>query len=445
MSNQFQLLNEQRFRPFFLTQFLGAFNDNVFKTALITLVAFHTTSLTSMSGNLLATLLPGLFILPFFLFSATAGQIADKYEKSKLIRIIKVFEILIMFFASAGFFLNNIWLLATALFMMGIHSTLFGPVKYSYLPHHLKESELIGGNGMVEMGSFVAILLGQVLGAWLSMQLHHELYTSVTIMLIGFLGYFSSRGIPQTPAAVSHLKINWNPITETLSNVKLIWPQQSIWVAIVAISWFWFYGATLLAQFPNLAKTVLNGDESLFILLLSVFSIGIGIGSLLCEKLSNGKGELGLVVIGAIGLSLFGIDLYASSTSIHEASSGLIFDYKSFLMSLNQWRLLADIAFIGLFGGFYIVPLYVLIQTRADKHYQSRVIAANNIMNAFFMVASAGFSVWVFKLGHTIPQLFLFTALLNAMVIVYLCLRQPEYLTQFLVWIKQSSTNDKPN
>jgi len=440
MSSQFQLLNEKRFRPFFLTQFLGAFNDNVFKTALITLVAFHTNSLTSMSGSMLATLLPGLFIVPFFLFSATAGQISDKLEKSKLIRMIKVFEIWIMLFASAGFFLHNIWLLAAALFMMGTHSTLFGPVKYSYLPQHLKENELIGGNGMVEMGSFVAILLGQVLGAWLSMQSHHELYTSITIIVIGFLGYFSSQGIPETPAVVSHLKINWNPITETIRNVKLIWPHQTIWVAIVAISWFWFYGATLLAQFPNLAKTVLHGDESVFILLLSVFSIGIGIGSLLCEKLSKGNLELGLVVFGAIGLSLFGIDLYASSTSIHAASSGIVLNYKSFLNDLNHWRLLVDIAFIGLFGGFYIVPLYVLIQTRSDKNYQSRVIAANNIMNAFFMVASAIFSVLIFKQKFTVPQLFLTTALLNILVMIYLCFRQPEYFKQFIIWVKRSGT-----
>ena len=442
MSNQFQLLNEQRFRPFFFTQFLGAFNDNVFKTALITLVAFRTSSLTSMNGSLLATLLPGLFILPFFLFSATAGQIADKFEKSKLIRMVKVFEIWIMVFASAGFFLHNIWLLATALFMMGTHSTLFGPVKYSYLPQHLKEGELIGGNGMIEMGSFVAILLGQVLGAWLSMQSHHELYTSTTIIVIGFLGYFSSRGIPETAAGVSNLKINWNPITETLRNVKLIWAQQTIWVAIVAISWFWFYGATLLAQFPNLAKNVLHGNESLFILLLSVFSIGIGIGSLLCEKLSKGKVELGLVVFGAIGLSIFGIDLYASSTSIHAASGDavvgeIMVNYKSFISTLSHWRLLVDIALIGLFGGFYIVPLYVLIQTRSDKNYQSRVIAANNIMNALFMVASAGFSVFIFNQGFTIPQLFLATALLNILVVSYLCFRQPEYLTRFITWVKR--------
>lgn len=436
MSNQFQILSEQRFRPFFLTQFLGAFNDNVFKTALITLVAFHAASLTSMDGSTLTTLLPGLFILPFFLFSATAGQIADKYEKSRLIRFVKLFEISIMLFASAGFFLHNIWLLSAALFMMGMHSTLFGPVKYAYLPQHLMPHELIGGNGMVEMGSFVAILLGQVLGAWLIMQKQYELFTSLAIVLIGGFGYFSSRGIPDTPAAEPSLKINWNPVTETILNVKLIWPQQSIWVAIVAISWFWFYGATLLAQFPNLAKNVLHGDESVFILLLSVFSIGIGIGSLLCEKLSRGQAGLGLVVFGAIGLSIFGIDLYASSSSIHAVSSGIVFDYTSFLNGFNHWRLLADIMLIGLFAGFYIVPLYVLIQTRVDKKVQSRIIAANNIMNAFFMVASAGFSVWLFTMGQTIPQLFFATALLNGLVIIYLCLRQPEYSQSFMAWLK---------
>ena len=436
MSNQFSLMQEQRFRPFFFTQFLGAFNDNVFKTALITLVAFHAASLSSIDGATLATLLPGVFILPFFLFSATAGQLADKYEKSQIIRWVKVFEIGIMLFASAGFFLHNIWLLAAALFMMGMHSTLFGPVKYSYLPQHLKENELIGGNGMVEMGSFVAILLGQVLGAWLATVANHELFTSIAIVLIAMLGYWTSRGVPNSPAADSALKINWNPITETIRNVKLIWPQQQIWLAIVAISWFWFYGATLLAQFPNLAKDVLHGDESLFILLLSVFSIGIGIGSLLCEKLSKGRIELGLVVFGAIGLSIFGTDLYVVSTSIHAASGDVLQTYVSFVSKLSHWRLLADIALIGLFGGFYIVPLYVLVQTRAEKSHQSRVIAANNIMNAFFMVASAGFSILLFKQGLTIPQLFLATALLNVIVTIYLCVRQPEYFNTFVTWAK---------
>jgi len=452
MSNQFTLMKEQRFRPFFFTQFLGAFNDNVFKTALITLVAFHATSLTSIDGATLATLLPGLFILPFFLFSATAGQIADKFEKSQIIRYVKIFEIWIMVFASAGFFMHNIWLLGTALFMMGMHSTIFGPVKYAYLPQHLKEHELIGGNGMVEMGSFVAILLGQVLGASLATVSHHELFTSIAIITIGFLGYFSSQGIPDSPAADPSLNINWNPITETVKNIQLIWKDQTIWLAIIGISWFWFYGATLLAQFPNFAKDILLGNESVFILLLSIFSIGIGIGSLMCEKLSKGKVEMGLILFGAIGLTVFGVDLYFTSTYLHETVNlKSMFDFKSFVSysyayntetlsfnheSVARWRLLADIALIGFFGGLYIVPLYALIQTRAEKSHQSRVIAGNNILNAFFMVVSAGFSVFLFTQHFNIPQLFLATAVLNVLVMVYLCYRQPEYFKAFMIWIK---------
>jgi MFS family permease len=236
MSNQFQLMNEQRFRPFFFTQFLGAFNDNVFKTTLVTLVAFHAASLTTLDGSTMATLLPGLFMLPYFLFSATAGQLADKYERSKIIRLVKLFEIGIMTFASLGFFLHNIWLLAAALFMMGMHSTLFGPVKFAYLPQHLNQHELMGGNGMVEMGSFVAILLGQILGAWLAMQTHHEVLSSMTVLAIAVLGYFTSRGIPHSPAPAHALKINWNPMTETFNNLKFSWGHQDLWLAIIAIS-----------------------------------------------------------------------------------------------------------------------------------------------------------------------------------------------------------------
>lgn len=439
MSNQFELMRESRFSPFFTTQFLGAFNDNVFKTALITLVAFHAESLSNLNGNTLVTLLPGIFILPFFLFSATAGQIADKYEKSQIIRLVKVFEIGIMLFAAGGFFLPSLGLLTMALFMMGMHSTLFGPIKYAYLPQHLKQQELIGGNGMVEMGSFVAILLGQILGAWLATHNAHETITSLAILAIAILGYWASRGIPNSPAADATLRINWNPISETYRNLKQIWQQPAIWLAIIAISWFWFYGATLLAQFPNLAKQVLHGDESVFIILLTVFSLGIGIGSLLCEKLSHGKVELGLIVFGAIGLSIFGADLGLSSQHISTQTnhSLTVISYRTLLTELAYWRTLIDVVLIGLFGGFYIVPLYAMIQTRARKSHQSRVIAANNIMNALFMVISAGFSLLLFQQGLNIPQLFIATAALNIVVTAYLCVRQPEYFHTFINWFKK--------
>jgi MFS family permease len=413
MSQQFKLMRETRFLPFFCTQFLGALNDNVFKTALITMAVFHTANLTTINGAVLATLLPGIFILPFFLFSATAGQIADKFEKSQLIRFVKIFEVLLMLFAALGFVLHVFWLLVLALFMMGMHSTLFGPVKYAYLPQHLTESELVGGNGMVEMGTFIAILLGQMIGAALGMYLGGEMMTGLSIVGLALLGYFASKQIPSSPAAEPSLQINWNPITETGRNIAFIWKNNAIWVAIIGISWFWFYGATLLAQFPVFAKAFLHGDESVFILLLAVFSVGVGVGSLLCEKLSKGIVEIGLVPIGAIGMMVFGVDLYT-------ASAGGIVD----------WRLLMDIALIGLFGGVYIVPLYSLIQSRAQKTHQSRVIAANNILNALFMVLSAAFAMLIFKLGFNIPQLFLITALMNALVIIYMCLRQPEYFSR---------------
>ena len=417
MSQQLKLMHEKRFLPFFSTQFLGALNDNVFKTALITMAVFHKADLTMLNGAALATLLPGIFILPFFLFSATAGQIADKFEKSQLIRFVKIFEVVLMLFAALGFVLHVFWLLVLALFMMGMHSTLFGPVKYAYLPQHLAESELVGGNGMVEMGTFVAILLGQMIGAGLGMHQGGELVTGFSILGLALLGYLASNHIPNSPAAEPSLKINWNPITETGRNIAFVWKSQAIWLAIIGISWFWFYGATLLAQFPVFAKEVLHGDESVFVLLLAVFSVGVGLGSLLCEKLSKGIIEIGLVPIGAMGMMAFGVDLYTASAS-----------------GVADWRLLADIALIGLFGGVYIVPLYALIQSRAQKTHQSRVIAANNILNALFMVISAVFAMLIFKLGLNIPELFLITALMNALVIIYLCSRQPEYFSRMKSW-----------
>lgn len=410
-------MREKRFRPFFFVQFLGAFNDNLFKTALITLVVFQSASLTSLDPAMLATLLPGIFILPFFLFSATSGQIADKYEKSLLMRLVKLFEIGIMMFAALGFIFHIFWLLVLALFLMGMHSTLFGPVKYAYLPQHLSVRELLGGNGMVEMGTFLAILLGQIGGAWLVMQSGGEVWAAVAVVFFAALGYVFSQQVPYSSAADVALKINWNPVTETHRNIVLIRQQPVLWLAVLGISWFWFFGATLLAQFPQFAKVVLHGDESLFISILALFSVGVGAGSLFCEKLSKGLVEIGLVPIGSLGLTLFGVDLYLSSA--HYSA-----------------RLLMDIALIGFFGGIFIVPLYTLVQSVAQKTHQSRVIAANNIMNAFFMVLSAVFAMLILKFGFNIPQLLLVTALLNVLVMIYLCLRQPEYFIRMKRWLR---------
>ena len=427
-------MRERRFRPLFFTQFLGAFNDNVFKTALITLVTFRAGQLTDLDPKALATLLPGLFILPFFLLSATSGLLADKLEKSSIARAVKIFEIVVMSLAAWGFLTHGFWALVAALFLMGVHSTLFGPVKYAYLPQHLKPEELVGGNGMIEMGTFVAILLGEVLGAWLATAPKGGVLTSVAIVAIAVLGYLASRGIPLTPPIDPALKMNWNPFTETWRNLRFAYGNRVIWLSLLGISWFWFYGATLLAQFPTYAKDILGGDERVFILLLTIFSIGIGVGSLLCERLSGHKVEIGLVPFGAIGLTLFGVDLFLASPAAPPAAMGAA-RLADFITATGHLRLLADIFLLGLFGGFYIVPLYALIQTRSEAAHQSRIIAANNILNAFFMVASALVSMLLLSAGLSIPQLFLATALFNAAVAVYIYLLVPEFLYRFLVWL----------
>ncbi len=431
--NQFELLKQRRFGPFFSVQFLGAFNDNVFKNALLIMLTFQAASMTTLSSGLLVNLCSGLFILPFFLFSATAGQLADKYEKALLTRLVKIFEIVIMIIGALGFYFLNLTLLLTALFMMGMHSTMFGPVKYAYLPQHLKKDELVGGNGLIDAGTFIAILLGTILGGTLiGMQPSGSMWVSATAIVIAVLGYWVSRSVPLSPAPSPDLKVNWNPLTETGTNLKFLRTNRTVFLSILGISWFWFYGAMFLSQFPNFAKDVLGGSEHVVTLLLAVFSVGIGLGSLLCEKLSGHKIEIGLVPFGSIGLTIFAIDLFfASPTGGHAIPLGAM----AFLQQPGSWRVLFDLLMIGVFGGFYIVPLYALIQSRSEPSHQSRVIAGNNIMNAFFMVLAAGVAILGLSFGMTIPQLFLLTGVLNLLVAIYIYTLVPEFLMRFLVWL----------
>src|SRR5215471_7908830 len=385
--SQFQLLRERRFAPFFWTQFLGAGNDNIYKNALVIFVAFQAATLTTLSSNNLVNVAAAVFIAPFVLFSATAGQVADKFEKSRLIRFVKLFEIAIMSVGAIGFYRRDLILLFTARALMGVHSTLFGPVKYAILPQHLRSDELIGGNGLVEMGTFVAILLGEIVGGLvIAIKPDGPIYAGATAIAVAIAGYLVSRGIPETPAVAPGLSINWNPFTETSRNLRFAYGNRVVWLSMLGISWFWFYGATYLTQFANYTKDVLGGDEHVATLLLAIFSIGIGIGSLLCERLSGHKVEVGLVPFGSIGLSLFAIDLYFASRELVPAGlSGI----EGFLAVRAHWRIMADLVLLGMFGGFYIVPLYALIQERSEPAYRSRIIAANNILNALFMVASA--------------------------------------------------------
>ncbi|MCS0616446.1 MFS transporter [Massilia kyonggiensis] len=432
-TSQFALLTQRRFGPFFWTQFLGAFNDNLFKTALLVVLTYDALSWTTLPPALLNNLIPGLFILPYVVFSATAGQIADKVEKGRLARFVKLLEIGIMGIAAVGWLTHNLWLLVGAVAGMGVHSTLFGPVKYAYLPQHLKPEELVGGNGVIEMGTFVGILLGEVMGAILAGHGAAGVHlVAFGTLAVAVLGLATSWRIPASPAPAPSLKISANFVAESVRNLAFSKKNRTVFLSMLGNSWFWFYGALVLSQFPLYAKDYLHGDHSVFVLLLTIFSLGIGTGSLLCEKLSGRKVEIGLVPFGAIGLSLFGIDLYFGSLGYTNTAP---VDFVGVLAQHGTLRILADILLLGVFGGFFIVPLFALIQTRCDPAHVSRTIAGMNILNALFMVASAGVAVFLIGRGFSIPEMFLTTALLNAVVAIYIFSLVPEFLMRFLAWL----------
>src|SRR6478609_1453288 len=431
--SQFALLRERRFAPFFWTQFLGAANDNIFKNAFVVFVTFAAAQGMAIDSGMIVNLIGAIFILPFMAFSATSGQLADKYEKSRMIRWIKLFEIAIMAIGLAGFVWPSIGLLFAALALLGVHSTLFGPVKYAILPQHLAISELVGGNGLVESGTFVAILLGTIAGGLVvAIKPDGTLLAGVLTIAVALAGWLASRRIPLTPAVAPALAINWNPATETWRNLKIAQENLVVWRSMLGISWFWFYGAIYLAQLPVFTRDVLGGDEHVFTLLLATFSVGIGVGSLLCEKMSGRKVEMGLVPFGSIGLTLFAIDLWLATRGLHPTGTITL---GAFVAMASSWRVLADILLLGAFGGFYIVPLYALIQTRSQPSHRSRIIAANNILNALFMVVSAAVAIGLLRAGLSVPQLFLVVGLLNAAVATYIYLLIPEFLMRFLAWL----------
>ena len=433
MSSQFALLKTRRFAPFFGTQVLGAFNDNLFKNALVVLLTFQATSWTTLTPEVLTNLAAGIFILPFFLFSATAGQLADKYDKARLARLTKLLEIVIMGVAVLGFVVHSLAVLLAALFLLGLQSALFGPVKYAILPQHLREDELVGGNALVETGTFVAFLVGTLAGGLLAGAAGHPSWVAFAGLLVAAAGFLASFGIPAAPAPVPGLAVNLNPVSETWRNIGFARQNRTVFLSILGISWFWLYGALFLAQFPVYAKNVLGGNETSVTLLLATFTVGIGLGSMLCEKLSGQHVEIGLVPFGSIGLTLFGLDLVFASPASLPAGAPLAIGS---LLGLNQtWRVLFDLFALGLFGGFFIVPLYVLIQLRSAPEQRARIIAANNILNALFMVVGAIVAAGMLGNGLTIPLLFGIAALCNALVALYIYTLVPEFMLRFVAWL----------
>ena len=431
--SQFRLLAQRRFAPFFATQFLGALNDNVFRQGLVILVTFQGVLVAGMDHSELANVAAMLFILPFFLFSATSGQIADKYEKSMLMRRIKLLEIALMIIAAAAFITGAYVVLLFVLFLMGCQSTLFGPVKYAYLPQQLATEELVGGNALVEAGTYIAIILGLIWGG-LVVALGPGSHALLGSCLVGIamLGYLASLRIPTTRAVDPELTVNWNAWTETWRIVGFAREKRIVFLSILGVSWFWFFGSAVTVQVPAYTLVILGGNEAVTTSLLVAFAVGVGIGSLLCERMSGRRIELGLVPFGSIGLSVFAIDLYFAQPV---ATGSTVATVSEFVARPGSWRILLDIALLGAFGGFYSVPLYALIQQRSERSHLSRIIAANNIINAIFMVGAFGMSIALLKAGFSIPQLFLALALLNAIVAVYIYTLMPEFLMRFLVWI----------
>ena len=441
--NQFELLGQKRFLPFFLVQSLGAFNDNVYRQAIIALLFFLGVSVEERT--LYTNLAPALFILPYFLFSGLAGQIAEKLEKQRLIRITTAMEIGIMSIAAIGFLTSNMPLLLVALFGTGLQSTLFGPVKYSILPSVLKPEELTGGNGLVEMGTSMSILLGMIAGGLIFVVAGEAgpEAAAAAIVVLAITGNVVSRFVPRVEASAPDLKINWNPFPESLKALRLARKQPAVRNAILGISWFWFVGTVLTAQLPAYAELYLGGGSTLYLFCFVLFSVGTGVGSLLCEKLSRRTIEIGLVPLGAIGMTVFCADLYFAQPGPSLASGLTVREF----VAAGHWRIIADLTLIGLFAGLFIVPLFALVQSRTPREELSRVIAGVNIQNAFFIVVAAMLGVLLqresLSLGGTtlplpglsIPEMFLALAVANAAVSVLIFTMVPEFFLRFLAWI----------
>jgi 1-acyl-sn-glycerol-3-phosphate acyltransferase len=431
--NQFALLTQRRFAPFFWVQFLGAGNDNLFKFAFTVMVTYQL-QLAWLPASLAGLVIGALFILPFVLFSATSGQLADKLEKTVLIRFVKTLEIAIMALAGVGYLLPNVPILLACVFLMGLHSTLFGPVKFAYLPQHLRDDEITGGNGMVEMGTFVAILLGQVAGGLLiALPGIGPTVVAVACLVVALLGRWFAQHVPLSPPTDPDLVINWNPFTETWRNLKLSYGYIAVFRSLLGISWMWFFGAVFLSMFPAFAKEVLHGNEQVASLLLVLFSVGVGIGALLCEVVSRRHVDIGLVPLGTIGMTAFAVDLYFAARGLPPQAT--LLSLADFMATPAHWRVMLDLFGLSLFTGLYSVPMYALIQLRTPPSHRARIIAANNILNALFMIASSLGAGFLLGAGLSIPELFLVVGLLNAVVASYVFLLVPEYLLRFFAFV----------
>ena len=426
MSTQFALFKHKRFSAMFATQFLGAFNDNVFKQGLILVLTFMAAAKLGMSVSLLNNLAAMLFVLPFFLFSALAGQIADKYEKSWLTRYIKILEIVIMVVASVGFVFEIYPLLFVALFLMGTHSAFFGPIKYAYLPQAMKTDELVGANGLFQMGTSLAILTGMMMAGVLMKQTNPLFWISGVTILVAIIGFIASRFIPTMPAPQPNLAIDWHIFRTSWHTIVNLYRLPIMWFTILGNSWFWFYGATFLTQVPEFSKSILLGDESVVIFLLTLFSVGTALGSLLCKTLTKNQVSLKLLPFGIAGLTIYAIDLYFTLSGMHlpPLANNAHYTIGMIFATHTAVRVFIDLFLLGFAGGIYIVPLYAYMQAYSPEESRARIIGANNVLNAVYMVGSAIFSIICLTVFNvTLPMLFAIVGVLNLVMGIWLYIK----------------------
>lgn len=431
--SQLRLLPDRRFWPLFWTQFLGAFNDNLFKNALVIMITYRALSLGGLGPEQLVPLSSGIFIAPYFLFSATAGQLSDKYPKATIVRATKVLELLIMAVGAIGLHTQSVALLLSVLFLLGLQSTFFGPAKYSILPELLEEDELVGGNALVETGTFVSILIGTIVGGVLIALPSGDAILAVLGLVVAVFGLVTAGFIKKRPGAAPDLPVALNPFTPTWQTYQALKPHRAVYLSILGISWFWFLGAALLSILPTYCRDQLHGNEHVVTFFLALFCVGIALGSLLCERLSGERLELGLVPFGSLGMSFFTFDLFLLGAPV-PAGSGLL-TLSALLAQPPVWRVAVDLFGVALFSGFFTVPLYTLIQQRSPAELRSRVVAGNNILNALFMVISAALLMGLAAVGADKPQVFLVLALLNAAVAVYIYGLLPEFLLRFACFL----------
>ncbi|MDL2264544.1 MFS transporter [Synergistaceae bacterium OttesenSCG-928-I11] len=405
--SQFALFRSRNFMPLFATMFLGAFNDNFYKSALVILITYRLADASGIDARILVPLASGVLILPFLLFSALARQMADKYERSALIQKIKIAEIVVMSLGVVGFYTASVSLLMTVLFLMGAQSAFFGPLKYSVLPQHVAPDELLAANGLVEMGTFLAILFGTIFGGLFVLREAGILFVSLLVVGIATIGWIASRYIPPTRPIDPFLEFRFNVFRETAALINEVRPRREIFLTILGISWFYFVGGTFLSQFPLYAKNVVGADEQVATFFLAVFSIGIAVGSVACNVLLKGEVSGKYVSYAALGMSIAGVLLYFASLRPPLSTDVPLATIGEFLVSAPNLAVSACLFVISFFGGLYIVPLYAIVQSRSDEAFLASATACINVTDSFFMVLSSLSVSGMLWAGVSIPGIFL--------------------------------------